>query len=168
VKACLLVALAGLYATFDKAASQDFSQPGFLDSSVVLYPQTAPNDSGRAVGQAFFQYEAFYKVSPRLRLASGIDAQIDTHSQVERIGDPSLWDRERQRPALEVRRANATYSSGKMTFEVGKQFIHWGRTDILTPTDRFGPRDYLNVLDNSFLAVTAARMIYGSQRPLEP
>src|SRR5262249_44633417 len=32
-----------------------------------------------------------------------------------------------------------------------------GKTDILTPTDRFAPRDFLNVVDNYFLAVTGVR-----------
>jgi hypothetical protein len=43
---------------------------------------------------------------------------------------------------------------------VGKQFIRWGKTDIVTPTDRFAPRDFLTVVDNDFLAVTAARVSY--------
>jgi hypothetical protein len=40
---------------------------------------------------------------------------------------------------------------------VGKQFIRWARADILNPTDRFAPRDFLNVVDTEFLPVTAAR-----------
>ena len=30
--------------------------------------------------------------------------------------------------------------------EAGKQLIRWGKTDILNPTDRFAPRDFLTVL----------------------
>ena len=47
--------------------------------------------------------------------------------------------------------------------QAGKQFIRWGKADILNPTDRFAPRDYLNVVDNDFLAITAARVTYGTQ-----
>ena len=41
-----------------------------------------------------------------------------------------------------------------MTAEFGRQIIRWGKTDILTPTDRFAPRDYLSsVVDSDFLGV---------------
>ena len=42
----------------------------------------------------------------------------------------------------------------------GKQPVRWGKTDILVPTDRFAPRDYLEVTDNDFLGVTGARVLY--------
>jgi hypothetical protein len=41
--------------------------------------------------------------------------------------------------------------------DLGKQFIRWGKTDIVTPTDRFAPRDFLNVIDTEFLPVTGVR-----------
>ena len=56
---------------------------------------------------------------------------------------------------LAVRRLSATYTRGKLTVEAGKQFIRWGKTDVLNPTDRFAPRDFVNVVDNEFLAITA-------------
>ena len=145
------------------ATAQDFTQRGFLDTTAILYPQAAANDSGPAVGEALLRYEAFYKLTPELRLAGGIDARADTHRETEREPGLSWWDRERQRPALDVRRLSLAYSRGHLTVEVGKQFIRWGRTDLLTPEDRFAPRDYLNVVDNDFLAVTAARLTYGDQ-----
>ena len=46
------------------------------------------------------------------------------------------------------------------TLDLGKQFIRWGKTDILNPTDRFAPRDFLEVTDNEFLAVIGARGQY--------
>jgi hypothetical protein len=46
---------------------------------------------------------------------------------------------------------------------LGKQFIRWGKADILNPTDRFAPQDYLSVVDSDFLAITAARATYGGQ-----
>jgi hypothetical protein len=157
VKAWLLLLIASL------ASGQDFSQRGFLDTTANFYPQAAPGDSGKAVGEALFRYETFYKATPYLKLEGGIDARTDSHRQVEREAGLAWWDRNRQRPALAVRRLNATFSAGKLTVEAGKQFIRWGRTDILTPTDRFAPRDYLNVVENDFLAITAARLTYGSQ-----
>jgi hypothetical protein len=50
-----------------------------------------------------------------------------------------------------------------VTIELGKQFVRWGKTDILNPTDRFAPRDYLTVIDTEVLAVTAARLTVTSQ-----
>jgi len=145
------------------AAAQDFTQRGFFETGALLYPQTAPNDSGHAVGEALFRYEAFYKPLPGLQFAGGIDARADSHGETERAFVLSWWDRERRRPAFEIRRLSATYSRGKLTLEAGKQFIRWGKADILNPTDRFAPRDFLNVVDNDFLGVTAARIAYGGQ-----
>jgi hypothetical protein len=57
-----------------------------------------------------------------------------------------------------VRRLSATLHKGPLTLEAGKQIIRWGKTDIVAPTDRFAPRDYLTVVDNDFLAITAGRL----------
>jgi hypothetical protein len=52
-----------------------------------------------------------------------------------------------------------------VTVDAGRQFIRWGKTDIVTPTDRFAPRDYLNVVDNEFLPVSGIRAVvqFGAQ-----
>ena len=140
--------------------AQDFTQRGFLDFQFTAYPQTAPLDSGRAIGEALLRYDPAYKVSPRFRLSASFEARTDSHRQVERTGGLSWQDRGLQRPAFAVRQLSATYHRGGVTVELGKQFIHWGKTDILNPTDRFAPRDFLNVVDNEFLAVTAARVTW--------
>jgi len=145
------------------ALAQNFTERGFLETDFIGYPQTAPNDSGQAVGEALFRYEAFYKLNADWQLAGGIDARTDTHEQVDRAWELSWSDRERRRPSLEVRQLNATYSKSKLTVVLGKQFIRWGKADILNPTDRFAPRDYLTVVDNDFLGITAARVTYGGQ-----
>jgi hypothetical protein len=140
------------------ATAQTFTQRGFLENTGTVYPQEAPNDAGRVVGESLFQYEGFYAISRALQLAGAIDLRTDTHRHVERELHFSWWDRETQRPAAAVRRLSATYHRGPATIELGKQFIRWGKTDILTPTDRFAPRDFLTVVDNEFIAVTAARV----------
>jgi hypothetical protein len=145
------------------AFAQGFSHRGFLETVGVVYPQVAPNDGGRAVGESLLRYEAFYNAGRGLRLAGGIDARTDTHRQVEREWGLSWQDRNTARPAFAVRRLSAVYTRGKLTFEAGKQFVRWGKADILVPTDRFAPRDFLNVLNNDFLPVTAARLTYGTQ-----
>jgi hypothetical protein len=61
---------------------------------------------------------------------------------------------------LAARRLSALAARGGLTVEAGKQFVRWGKTDVLTPTDRFAPRDYLEVVVNDFLPVTAVRATY--------
>jgi hypothetical protein len=157
VKRCLFVlALAPCLA-------QDFSQRGFLETGALLYPETAPGDSGQAVAEALFRYEAFWKPAPAWRVSAGVDARADTHRQVERGFHLSWRDRELRRPAFTARRLSAAYDRGPLSIEVGRQFIRWGKADILNPTDRFAPRDFLNVARTEYLGVTAARLTYGGQ-----
>jgi hypothetical protein len=145
------------------ACAQDFTQRGFIETAGIFYPQSAPNDSGRAIGEALLRYEAFYKFTPALRFNAAFDARTDTHHETERALHLSWWDRERLRPAFDVRRLSALYTRGKLTFEAGRQLIRWGKADVLNPTDRFAPRDFLNVVDTGFLGITAARLNYGTQ-----
>jgi hypothetical protein len=145
------------------ALAQDFSQRGFLETAGLFYPQTTPNDSGRVIGESRFRYEVFYKPFSGLQLAGGFDAGFDSHQQTDRGFQISFWDRGRLRPAFALRRLSAQYHRGRLTVEAGKQFVRWGKTDVLTPTDRFAPRDFLNVVDTDFLAVTAGRLTYGTQ-----
>jgi hypothetical protein len=141
-------------------AAQDYMQRGFLETQGTFYPQKAVNDRAHGVGEALLRHESFYKLLNSLQFAGALDFRIDTHRQVEREFNLSGLDRETQRPTAAVRRLSATYHNRGATFEVGKQFIRWGKTDIVTPTDRFAPRDYLTVVDNDFLAVPAARLSF--------
>ena len=142
---------------------QNFTQRGFLDITSFIYPQSAPSDSGHFVSEALLRYEAFYKFSPKLQFNGGVDFRTDTHREVGREFEFSWADRHTQRPAVAVRRLSATYSDGPLTIEAGKQFIRWGKADILNPTDRFAPQDFLNVVQTDFLAVTGARVTIGKQ-----
>jgi hypothetical protein len=152
------------------ANAQNFTQRGFVETTALAYPQAAPNDSGQVVGESLFRYEASYKLT-NLSFAGAVDARADTHQETERSWGVSWWDRERQRPAFDVRRLSATYTRGRLTVEAGKQLVRWGKADVLTPTDRFAPRDFLNVVDNGadsgadsdFLPIAAARVTYGTQ-----
>ncbi len=137
---------------------QDFSQRGFVELEGIGYPQAAVNDAGRGIGEALLRYEAFYKIGSAVRFAGAVDARTDTHRQDERAWHLSYTDRGVRRPSFEVRRLSAMWNRGAVTVELGKQFIRWGKADILNPTDRFAPRDFLSVVDNDFLGVTAARV----------
>lgn len=140
--------------------AQDFQQRGLVETSATIYPQTVPNDSGHIIGESLLRYEASYKLRPWLRVSAAIDAAFDTHQQVQRSLHLDWQDRSLQRPALSAREFKATLSKGRFTAELGKQFIRWGKADILNPTDRFAPKDFLIVTDAGFLPITAARLIY--------
>src|SRR5262245_7358905 len=137
--------------------AQNYTHRGFIETRGTLYPLEAVNDRAHTVGESLFRYEGFYTASSKLQFAGSVDLRTDTHLQVERDFTISWQDRETRRPLGEVRRLSATYHNGPLTFEIGKHFIRWGKSDIVTPTDRFAPRDFLEVVDNDFLAVTAAR-----------
>lgn len=142
--------------------AQSFSQRGFFENYSTFYPQTAPNDSSHALSDMLFRYEASYQIAPWLKISGSFDARTDTHDQVERSAHLDLFDRTIERPALSVRRLSLIANKGKFTFEAGRQFIRWGKADLLNPTDRFAPKDYLNVVEPEFLGVWAARLTYES------
>ncbi|MBI4876607.1 MAG: hypothetical protein HY822_18375 [Acidobacteria bacterium] len=138
--------------------AEGVSQRGFLEMRGVGYAETAPNDRAQAIGEALLRYEASANLTAWLRVAGGVDARADTHRQTERELRMDWKDRTAMRPALSVRRLSLVVGRSPVTLELGKQFIRWGRADILNPTDRFAPRDYLSVVDNDFLAIVAARL----------
>ena len=139
------------------AAAQSLSQRGFADGRGFFFPQEAVNDPTQAVGDLLVRWEVFGKPTSWLQLAGGVDARANTHGQVEDAWRLDFADRTVQRPRFSVRRLTATLTRGKFTLDLGKQFIRWGKADLLNPTDRFAPRDFLNVVDNEFLGVTGAR-----------
>ena len=143
--------------------AQNFEQRGFVENQTLVYPQTGSNDSGRVVSGALVRWEGSYRFTPWLRLNGAVDARTDTHRQAERVASVTLDDRTTERPAFAVRRLGATLHWGKYTAEIGRQLIRWGKTDILNPTDRFAPRDFLSsVVDSDFLGVWAVRGTYES------
>ena len=137
--------------------AQPLTQRGFADSRLTLYPQDAANDRANAVTELLVRDEVFVKPSPWIQFAAGFDLRLNTHDQVEGSWRIDIGDRRTLRPALSVRRLAATLARGPVTIDIGKQFIRWGKTDILTPTDRFAPRDFLNVIDAEFLPVSGVR-----------
>ena len=139
------------------AAAQTLTQRGFVDAGVVLFPRQAANDTTRLVGDLIAQEELFFKPTPWVQFAAGFVGRANTHDQVEKSWRFDIRDRGTLRPALSARRLSATFTHGPLTVDVGKQFIRWGKADIVTPTDRFAPQDFVNVIDTEFLAVTAAR-----------
>jgi hypothetical protein len=151
--------LLALFAQDTPQTASNFEQRGYIENRALFYPQRTSNDRARAVDQATIRWEASYKFAPWLKLNLGLDARADTHRQVDRALRLDLRDRTIQRPALSLREFNAVIHKGKVTAELGRQIIRWGKTDILTPTDRFAPQDYVSsVVDSDYLGVTAARL----------
>lgn len=150
--ALLLVLAPGL------AGAQTVSQRGFVDAALTAFPQDAPNDAVNAVADFLLREEVFVKPAPWVQFAGGIDIRANSHDQAEASWSRAAVDeRGVKRPALSIRRLGATLNHGPLTLDIGKQFIRWGKTDIVTPTDRFAPRDFLNVIDTEFLPVTGMR-----------
>jgi hypothetical protein len=138
-------------------SAQGLSQRGYAEGSLQLFPQEALNDPVRAVGDGIVREEVFAKAAPWLQFAAGIDLRANTHDQVDDDWTPDLSDRGTLRPRVAIRRLSATFTQGRVVLDIGKQFIRWGKTDIVTPTDRFAPRDFLNVIASEFLPVLGAR-----------
>ncbi len=139
------------------AQPRTVTQRGFIDGSILLFPQDAPNDPTRAVGDVLFRDDVFVKPAPWIQFAAGIDLRGNSHDQVEDAWRLDFGDRGVRRPRAAVRRLVATFTRGPLTIDAGKQFIRWGKADIVNPTDRFAPRDFLNVVDAEFLPVTGVR-----------
>ena len=137
------------------AGAQTMTAAGFLDGLGTFYPQTAPNDTTRAIGTGLFRLDPTIKWT-NWRIDASVEARWDTHDMT--AATAAYWDRTIQRPALTVRRLSAAWTRGAITLDLGKQFIRWGKTDIVVPTERFAPRDYLEVVNTELLGVTAARL----------
>ncbi len=153
----VIVCVASLIGWPCAARAQMVSQRGFVEGRAFLFPQDAPNDTVNLVGDVLVREELFVKPAPWIQFAAGFDARANTHDQVDHSWRVDFSDRGTRRPALSVRRLSATVRYRHLTVDAGKQFIRWGKTDIVTPTDHFAPRDYLNVVDNELLAVTGVR-----------
>jgi hypothetical protein len=152
--ACALAA--GLAAP---AGAQTFSQRGFIDAVGFLFPRDAPNDATNVVADLLVREEAFLKPAGWLQFAAGVDLRANSHDQVDASWGVNFTDRGVLRPAISIRRLAATISRGPLTIDAGKQFMRWGKADVVTPTDWFAPRDFINVVDNEFLGVTGVRAV---------
>jgi len=140
-------------------SAQTLTQRGFVESRTFLFPQKAPNDPTRVVADLMVRDEVFVKPADWVQFAGGLDVRANSHDQVDDHWRVDVSDRGARRPRISVRRLTATLTHGGFTLDVGKQFIRWGKADIVNPTDRFAPRDFLNVVDNEFLGITAAHAV---------
>jgi hypothetical protein len=157
-----MLAVALLCVSATSASAQALSERGYVETRGQFFFQEAPNDPEQTVGDVLLRQDVFFKAADWLRLGAGLDLRANSHDQVEDEWRLDFADRGILRPRAAVRRLTATITSGHLTLDVGKQFIRWGRADILNPTDRLAPRDYLNVIDTEFLPVLGARAVIQS------
>lgn len=144
------------------ATGQDVTHRGFVEARLTLFPQQTVNDPRRVVGDLLAREDVFVRATSWLRLAGGLEVRGNSYDQVEPSWQVRVNDRTSRRPALAVRRLVTTITRGGLAVDIGKQFVRWGKADIVTPTDRFSPRDYLTVIDNDFLAVRGARVAFAT------
>ena len=153
----LATALLLLSALAAPLEAQTVTNRGFIEGQGTLFPEDGLNDTTRAVGDLLVRDELFAKPYDWLELAVGADLRANTHAQVQDEWRFDWDDRTIQRPRLALRRATATVTKGGLTLDLGKQFIRWGRADVLSPTDRFAPKDYLTVVNTEALSVYGVR-----------
>lgn len=150
-------------ASASRVFAQALTARGFVEMRGDWYLQDSPIDPTRGVGDLHARAEAAADLARWLRVRAGVDGRLDTYGQVDRTWALDWFDRARRRRALAVRELNASFAWGRLTVEVGKQFVRWGAVDVASPVDRFTPRDYLTVVDDELLAVTGARVAYGGE-----
>jgi hypothetical protein len=150
------------------ATAQRFTYRGYAEAAILVYPQTAPNDDDRVIADGLLRVEPAWEIQRGVVVGGAFDVRADTHRETTQSAEVSFWDRTTERPTLAIRRLTFTFARGPISIEAGKQFVRWGQTDILAPTDRFAPRDYLTVPASELLAVTAARVtVAGKGHSLE-
>jgi hypothetical protein len=140
--------------------AQEFSQRGFIEVTGSIYPESVPNDSAHTTAGGLVRYEPKWQPKPWFTLDASLEGRTDTHREVARQLGIDWQDRSLERPALSVRKLSAVFAKDNLTLTLGKQFIRWGEADFLNPTDRFAPKDLLNIVNQDVLAVTAARLTY--------
>jgi hypothetical protein len=140
------------------AEAQEFSYRGFAEARSILYPLTTPQDGDRVSLEGRVRLDPAFRPISWLTFSGSFEGRLDNLEQVERSWTFDWRDRTLRRPPLSLRQASATVRRGHVAVDLGKQFIRWGKADILNPTDRLAPRDFLEVTNDEFLAVTGTRV----------
>ena len=157
MRAAVLAIALGLVAS--PAAGQAVSQAGFVEGQGYWFPEVTFNDSAHYVGDALLRQEVVLRPAKWIQFVAGAELRANSHGQVEDEWRLDWDDRGLLRPRAAVRQLVAKITAGRFRLDVGKQFVRWGRADIVYPTDRFAPRDYLNVVTTELLPVIGARAL---------
>ena len=159
MKRSAVLVTAILLAWVAPASAQAVSSRGFIEGRLFVFPQEAALDRQHFIVDLLVREELTARPTDWLRLQGGVELRANNGDQVDASWQPDIRDRGIKRPVLSIRRLDATVARGRLTVDAGKQFIRWGKTEIVTPTDRFAPRDYLNVFDTEYLAVPGVRVV---------
>lgn len=151
---------AALVGCWSVAGAQTVSNQVLAEGRGIWYGEEAPRDPTRGIANVLVRDELTVRPAPWLQLAGGVDLRANSHDQVEDEWRFDVEDRTVLRPRVSLRRLSATLSAGGFSLEVGKQFVRWARTDVVNPTDRLAPRDFLYVIDSEFLPIIAARPVF--------
>jgi len=157
LRAVVFAALVASAAAPAPLLAQAITSRGFLEGVGYWFPQTTSNDDVHIVGDLLAREEVFARAADWLRFAGGVDFRANSHDQVESDWRVDFQDRGVLRPRLSVRRLSATINKGGFNVDAGKQFIRWGKTEVVHPTDRFAPSDFINVISSEFLPVFGVR-----------
>ena len=99
--------------------AQALTQRGFFEGSAMLFPQDAPNDPVRAVGDFLAREELFLKPAPWMQFAGGLELRANSHDQVDDCSHLDVDDRGVKRPCLSLRRLTATFTRGPLFGPLG-------------------------------------------------
>jgi hypothetical protein len=154
--ACALLTIV----TAPSAHAQEFTYRGFGEVRSIAHPQRTPQEDERVGADVSLRFEPAFKPVSWMTLSGSVDARADTFRRVERKWRLDVRGRGSLRPALGLRHAAVTLRRGRVAVDLGKQFIRWGKADILNPTDRFAPKDFVEVTDEESLAVSGTRIQY--------
>jgi hypothetical protein len=138
----------------DTAFSQTWS--GFVDARGFAYAERSLPREPWVVGWATAQGTVEQKVSPSLRLAATLRAEVMS------AGDRDLFldfaDRDLRRTAVSLREAWFSWSvAPTVDVEAGRFLLGWGKTDGYSPADAFLPRDLTDPFADEKLPLWAIR-----------
>jgi hypothetical protein len=152
-----LLCVAMLLGHAHAASPQTLSQRGFVEAVATGFPREAPNGSSQVLAYLNVREELFARPARWIRGSLGLEFHADSDDLVADDWQIDFLEQGTQRPRLSIRTLDATLTQGSFAVDIGKQFIRWGRTDFISPTDRFAPKDFLNVFDPELLGVTGIR-----------
>jgi hypothetical protein len=109
-------------------------QRGYLETRSFFFPQTGSGRQRAYTGEAMLRWESGWQLRKNLRLNAGLDGRFDSHRQFERERRLDSPTAAFSAPPLSVRRLSLLWNHSGWTLEAGRQFIRWGKADLLNPT----------------------------------
>jgi hypothetical protein len=144
------------------SAAEKWTVEGFWENRGFLYAANSCSGCPHTEADSHLQTKIQYRFSKNIFVFEP-NIWMDTRHQVRR-NQASYSDRTDQRPVLSTNEFYLLIPLGSLDLRVGKQKIVWGRADGFNPTDNLTPFDYLDLMENERIGVTAlrARQYWGS------